>query len=113
MRVLGGDAQCPRPFAVDQRRAAWGRENKPAFPESQVDQLVALAACLPEHVLADDPAVARTHLDIHRDVRRSHLHKGMAGVRDAQLAVEAARIQPGDTSRGEQVARAIEQNAAR
>ena len=73
-RILGRDAQRLRPHPSRQRRVARSREHQPAPTEPEVGELVALAAALPEDVLADDAAFAAAHLHVHGHIRRSHLH---------------------------------------
>ena len=94
-----------------ERGVARSRQHEPAESESQVRKLVALTSALPEHVLAHDAAVARSHLHVHGDVRRTDLHKHGAAFGHAQLAVETACIELRDACHGKQVTRTLEQRS--
>ena len=99
LRVLGGDAQRRRPAARRQRRTLRGGEHQPADAEAQVGDLVQLAARLPEHVLADDAAVAGAHLDVHGHVGGPHGdHLVVAGV-ELEAALEGLGAQLGGDAR--------------
>src|SRR4051812_20666684 len=91
LRVLGGDAHDAE--AAQRLRggivAGDGGEDHPAGPEAEVEQLVALAlGLLGEHVLAGDPDVGRSRLDVGRHVARAHRHD--PGVLEQELAVVRA-----------------------
>ena len=81
VRVLGGDPQRPQPPLVLHHVLVAGRcrQDHPAAPVAQIEELVEdPVGLLHQDVLAGDPEVGRSRLDVGGHVRRAHRDQDQA-----------------------------------